>query len=203
LQFLIVIQLLNHFCENPKVQQEYGDGDILVNLNLILSNLDHILPYNPIIIIKSLKLINSLAFKNSMDVRRQMKFLKMFELRDNLIMLHLTNVSELLLSAGADSDNGQQPDANLSLETQRYLLKSVCEFSYDVVASKTNFKEGKGACIVILTLLHFIQSEASALGFTEQESYKIKLDLLTIVTRELLQYNILTDNNSAPLGQMI
>jgi len=110
MQFLVLIQLLNHFCENPKVQQEYGDGDILVNLNLILSNLDQILPYNPIVIIKTLKLINSLAFKNSMDVRRQMKYLKMFELRDQLIVHHLMNVSELLLYAS----NEEADEPNLS-----------------------------------------------------------------------------------------
>lgn len=71
------------------------------------------------------------------------------------------------------------------------------------MASKASFKEGKGACIVVLTLMHFIQSDPSKFGFTEQEEYKIKLDLLTIVTRELLQYNIQNENIQAPLGQML
>lgn len=82
MQFLIIIKLLKYLCKNPKVQQEYGDGCILVNLNKILANMEQLVPYNPLIVIKSLKLINSLAFKNSMEVRRQMKFLKMFDLRD-------------------------------------------------------------------------------------------------------------------------
>lgn len=73
LQFLIIIQLLNYFSKNSKVQEEYGDGSILINLNKILSNLDQLIPSNPTIILKSLKLINSMAFKNSMEVRRQMK----------------------------------------------------------------------------------------------------------------------------------
>ena len=38
-----------------------------------------------------------MAFKNMMEVRRQMKHLKMFELRDKLLIMHLQNISEILL----------------------------------------------------------------------------------------------------------
>jgi hypothetical protein len=71
------------------VQQEYGDGSILTNLNMIIQNMESLLPVNPLIILKTLKLINSMAFKNTMEVRRQMKTLKMFELRDALLIKNL------------------------------------------------------------------------------------------------------------------
>lgn len=89
LQIQIVVKLLNYFLKNPQVQQEYGDGSILMNLNMIIQNLDQLMPDNPLIVLKTLKLINSMAFKNTMEVRRQMKTLKMFELRDELIIRNL------------------------------------------------------------------------------------------------------------------
>ena len=82
LQYLVVVKLVNYFCRYPKVQYEYGDSSILVNLSTLLTNLEQLIPANPFIILKSIKLINSMAFKNSMEVRKHMKYLKMFELRD-------------------------------------------------------------------------------------------------------------------------
>lgn len=70
LQIQIVVKLLNYFLKNPQVQQEYGDGSILMNLNMIIQNLDQLMPDNPLIVLKTLKLINSMAFKNTMEVRR-------------------------------------------------------------------------------------------------------------------------------------
>ena len=55
------------------------------------------MPDNPLIVLKTLKLINSMAFKNTMEVRRQMKTLKMFELRDELIIRNLQNLSKSLV----------------------------------------------------------------------------------------------------------
>ena len=55
------------------------------------------MPGNPLIVLKTLKLINSMAFKNTMEVRRQMKTLKMFELRDALIIKNLQNLSKSLI----------------------------------------------------------------------------------------------------------
>lgn len=55
------------------------------------------MPDNPLIVLKTLKLINSMAFKNTMEVRRQMKTLKMFELRDALIIRNLQNLSKSLV----------------------------------------------------------------------------------------------------------
>jgi len=55
------------------------------------------IPHHPVIILKSVKLINSLAFKNTMDLRRHMKNLNMFKLRDKFIIQYLQNVSELAL----------------------------------------------------------------------------------------------------------
>lgn len=70
LQIQIVVKLLNYFLKNPQVQQEYGDGSILTNLNMVIQNLDQLMPDNPLIVLKTLKLINSMAFKNTMEVRR-------------------------------------------------------------------------------------------------------------------------------------
>ena len=97
LQIQIVVKLLNYFLKNPQVQQEYGDGSILMNLNMIIQNLDQLMPDNPLIVLKTLKLINSMAFKNTMEVRRQMKTLKMFDLRDELIIRNLQNLSKSLV----------------------------------------------------------------------------------------------------------
>ena len=79
---MIIVKLVNYFCRFPKVQYEFGDSSILVNLNNLLTNMDQLIPPNPFIVLKSIKLINSMAFKNSMEVRKHMKSLKMFELRD-------------------------------------------------------------------------------------------------------------------------
>jgi len=157
MQFLIIIKLLNFFCKNPKVSQEssQGDGTIPINLNKIISNLDLLIPYNPFVILKSLKLINSMAFKNSMEIRRQMKHLKMFELRDKLIIQHLTNVSEILLHYGGNQIEMEDLH-QLGCDGKRFLLKSVSEFSYDVLAAKTEFKESRCPQIICLTLLYYL-----------------------------------------------
>lgn len=131
-----------------------------------------------------------MAFKNSMEVRRQMKSLKMFELRDQMIIRHLKNVSKVLLEAPGESE----------LEIERQLLRSVCEFSYDVVASKSKFRESKCVEILAVTLVHAIHNpECGLIGVDSsrmqvqdvrslQESEKFKYDLLRIVSRDILQY---------------
>ena len=86
MQYLIIVKLVNYFCRYPKVQYEYGDSSILVNLNNLLTNLEQLIPANPFVILKSIKLVNSMAFKNSMEVRKHMKYLQMFELRDQLMV---------------------------------------------------------------------------------------------------------------------
>ena len=118
-----------------------GDGSILINLNNILSSLLELCPDNPLIIVKSLKLINSMAFKNQMEVRRQMKLLKMFELRDRLIIKHLKNLYEI---AQKNNQEVQTSDYVSGEEMGAALLTSTSDFSFDVVSSKPTFKEHFG-----------------------------------------------------------
>lgn len=148
--------MLNYFLKNPKVQQEYGDGSILVNLNQIITNMDQILAPNPLIILKSLKLINSMAFKNSMDVRRQMKCLNMFELRDELIILHLKNISQILLYNQYQMFDEMDTQLVEIADITKCILRSLCDFSYDVVASKAIFRTNMGVEIFALALLQTI-----------------------------------------------
>ena len=78
LQHIILFKLFSYLLQDPKIQPQYGDGSLLINLNFIMSKLHEIAPQNPLLTLKSLKLINSMAFKNTMEVRRQMKTLNMF-----------------------------------------------------------------------------------------------------------------------------
>ena len=64
---------------------------------MILKNMENLVPSHPMLLLKSVNLINSLAFKNSMEVRRYMKVLDMFDLRDSLIIDYLKMVGALLL----------------------------------------------------------------------------------------------------------
>lgn len=183
MQYMVIIQLLNRFCKEPKLQEENGDGSILTNLNQIISNLDELIPTNPFTVLKSIKLINSMAFKNNMEVRMQMKNLKMLELRDQMIVTHLTNVSELLILAS--HKEVKQVDA------AKYLIKSVSDFSYDVVAVKPKFREHHCIEIIALTLLFFVQTHDPCLPMhlSEQESQQVQEALFSIVFCEILQYS--------------
>lgn len=67
----------------------------------------------------------------------------------------------------------------LSADGKKFLIKTVADFSFDVVAAKTKFKENNGAEIIVLTLLYTIHAG---------DDLKLSLDLLNIVSRELLQY---------------
>ena len=57
---------------------------------------------------------------------------------------HLINVSGVLID---------DEKSAMTFEEKRCLLQSVGEFSYDVVAAKTKFKESKCAEVIVLTLL--------------------------------------------------
>ena len=70
MQYLIVVKLVNYFCRFPKVKYGEGEGSILVNLNNILTNLNQLIPQNRFFVLKSIKLIYSMSFKNSMEVRK-------------------------------------------------------------------------------------------------------------------------------------
>ena len=124
-----------------------------------------------------------MAFKNNMEVRMQMKDLKMLELRDQMIVTHLTNVSELLIRA-AGKDVAQA-------DVAKFLIKSVADFSYDVVAVKPKFREHHCIEIIALALLFFVQTRDPCLPIHmgEQESQKVQEALLSIVSCEILQYS--------------
>lgn len=181
-QLTVITKLLDHFISSPKVQQDYGDGCILQNLNHILCNLHELIPHNPFVVLKSAKVVNKFAFKNSMDVRLQMKYLKMFELRDQLIVDHLINVAEIVLTEHELADR-----ENLAISTQgkKELLKSVSEFSYDVVAAKSMFQDNFGGEILVMVFLFVLKTP---FNLSEQECKKLQSELLTIISQELLQY---------------
>jgi hypothetical protein len=75
-----------------------------------------------------------MAFKNSMGVRKQMKFLNMFELRDQLLMLHLNNVAHIILETSKDLTT--PPSFKSNAESKKEVLLSVSSLSYDMVAGK-------------------------------------------------------------------
>jgi hypothetical protein len=62
-----------------------------------MANIDQLIFENPHIILKCVHLINSMAFKNSMDMRKQMKNLKLFDMRDDLIIRAIKYCSQLEL----------------------------------------------------------------------------------------------------------
>ena len=57
---------------------------------------------------------------------------------------HLLNVSDVLVNK----------ESGFTVEEKRSLVQSVGEFSYDVVAAKSRFKEAKCAEIIVMTLLN-------------------------------------------------
>ena len=71
-----------------------------------------------------MQLINLMAFKNSMDVRKQMKNLNLFELRDALMI-------RCLIKCASEEENHQED----------HLLNSLTTLSYETIASKALFKD--------------------------------------------------------------
>eukprot|EP00355_Strombidium_rassoulzadegani_P008567 CAMPEP_0168627154 /NCGR_PEP_ID=MMETSP0449_2-20121227/11063_1 /TAXON_ID=1082188 /ORGANISM="Strombidium rassoulzadegani, Strain ras09" /LENGTH=73 /DNA_ID=CAMNT_0008669295 /DNA_START=1 /DNA_END=219 /DNA_ORIENTATION=- len=51
-----------------------------------------------------------MAFKNSMEVRKQMKLMRMFDQRDKLIVKHLQNISQILMATEICQGFQPQPD---------------------------------------------------------------------------------------------
>jgi hypothetical protein len=74
-----------------------------------------------------------MAFKNSMDMRKYMKNLNLFEMRDDLIIR--------VIKYCGSSETGASES----------LLQSLCGFSYETVASKAKFRENK--CIDFIALI--------------------------------------------------
>lgn len=94
-----------------------------------------------------------------------MKTLKMFELRDSLIIRNLQNLSRSLVEIDDQAITA-------------CLHRSVCDFSYDVVASKPMFRENKCVEILVLSLIVNISCDL------KEESD----DLYQIIQKEILQY---------------
>jgi hypothetical protein len=88
-----------------------------------------------------------------------MKNLKMFELRDKLLIMHLQNISEILLSSESDGYTYLQelPNFVQNNDIAKCLLMSISEFSYDVVASKAIFRDNQCLEILVLTLIQNIK----------------------------------------------
>ena len=97
MQYIILFGTFNYFLKYPKIRRESEDKYVLENLNTLLKNMKDIAPAHPMITLKCVKLINALAFKNTMEVRRQMKTFGMFDMRDGLIIEYLTSVGIILI----------------------------------------------------------------------------------------------------------
>ena len=86
-----------------------------------------------------------------------MKSLKMFELRDSLIVLHLNSVAELLLNSTNENEVINENNVHLSQENVLELFRSVSNFSYDVLAAKTKFKDNKCAEVIVLVFQYVLK----------------------------------------------
>lgn len=75
----------------------------------------------------------------------------MFELRDHLMVKHLINVSEIVLLETDISSN--EPNFEMTTSGRKELIKSICDFSYDVLAVKQIFQESLCSEILVLTLI--------------------------------------------------
>lgn len=110
--YLILFGLLNKFILNARIQKDAQDRYVIENLNTILKSTKSLVPAHPMLVLKSVKLINSLAFKNTMEVRRYMKALEMFEVRDGLIIEYLQMVGILLVDTikSIDGEDGHEDE---------------------------------------------------------------------------------------------
>ena len=75
----------------------------------------------------------------------------------------------------------------MTVNGKKEIIKSICDFSYDVLAAKQMFQDNLCGEIFVLTLL-FIMKHQTPFNLSEQEAKKLKSDFLTILTQELMQY---------------
>lgn len=84
LVFILVKNILSKIAENPNIKNNHQN--FLKNLAYFFLNVEDILGLNADVLIYLLHTINTLASKNSGEVRSTMKTEKLFEFRDKLLM---------------------------------------------------------------------------------------------------------------------
>ena len=72
---------------------------MIQNLQTILANLDRFLGEDPLVSMKAVILINTLALKSSNKFREHLKSLKLIELRDKLLISQVRKTYMHLMSA--------------------------------------------------------------------------------------------------------
>lgn len=139
MQYQVVTKILKHFQKNPKV----NDQNTLENLYGLINSLPDLIAVEsyPQLIFRAINLVNLIAFKSSMEVRRVMKKLRLLEQRDSLIMRQLQSAYKSL--RGKRRTEYQD----------RLLLRAVSSFSYETLASKPVFVENKCTEYLCLILL--------------------------------------------------
>ncbi|CDW74254.1 UNKNOWN [Stylonychia lemnae] len=165
-QLLILARILKYFESNPKIQnKEYHTLFNIKQVNIIsfhgmlqiIIELDQIIDDNVYVNLKLMQLINSFAFKNTMDIRKHMKNLQLFEIRDDLMIDIIRHCAHCKINEEPpkyESPKKQQSKFNListsntsanytTGQQTEHLLKLVSSFSFETVASKSKFRELK------------------------------------------------------------
>lgn len=140
-----MIRIFRHYQKNPKV----NDRNILHNLHSLIARFDDMIEFraHPQLILCAIDLINLIAFKSSMEVRKMMKDLKLLEQRDLLIIRHLYSTFATL--------NAKQSMSHSDI----VMVSAVSTFSYETLASKPVFAENKGTEYMCLIMLLISASE--------------------------------------------
>lgn len=110
--------LIIYLLENPILPKSKQSFNFLRNLSKLIMNRHTIISWSPDIDSSILEVITTLTFKNSVDVRLIMKEVKLFELRDMMLI----NIIRL-----NDDDEG--------------LVKLLTKFSFESICNQTSFCE--------------------------------------------------------------
>ena len=83
-------------------------------------------------------------------------------------------------------------DDEVDIEIERYLLRSVCDFSYDVVASKPNFRENNCVEIMVILFICSVTNQDEDTGLLDIIGYndfiKFQNEIIAIIKSEILAY---------------
>mmetsp|Transcript_30779 Transcript_30779/g.28003 ORF Transcript_30779/g.28003 Transcript_30779/m.28003 type:complete len:202 (+) Transcript_30779:3497-4102(+) len=128
LVFILVKNILSKIAENSNIKNNYSN--FLKNLSQFYLNVDDILGLNADVLIYLLHSINTLASKNSGEVRSAMKSEKLFEFRDKLLMQLLR--------------------FDLKSTSLYNILK---DFSFEALANQSKFRESHTIAYLIKILI--------------------------------------------------
>eukprot|EP00347_Sterkiella_histriomuscorum_P008880 403343393 len=196
-QLLILSRLLKYFEVNPKIQNK--EYHTLANIKKLVDELDNLLEENVYVNVKFMQLINSFAFKNTMDVRKSMKQLQLFEIRDDLMISiirycgdNFINNCQSMQSSSVSSPMGsQKPSPNKAmleliqtathhkksygLTPLEQLLKLVSSFSFETY--EENLMYVKSQLPELVTLVQFKEyGEGQMKGFLKIVTQRLQVD---------------------------